>query len=52
MFGPKPTSVTMIPPYYKNTRVVTGTGFGLIHMFDIPLTNGLDINLKLLGRGQ
>ncbi|XP_045832189.1 dirigent protein 22-like [Trifolium pratense] len=47
--GKKPTSIKIIPPSLK---LNTTTSFGLVNMFDDPLTLGPQLSSKLVGKAQ
>ncbi|XP_004514255.1 dirigent protein 22-like [Cicer arietinum] len=49
MSGENPTSITVVPPPLK---LNTTTSFGLINIFDNPLTLGPKMSSKLVGKGQ
>jgi hypothetical protein len=49
MSGKNPTSITVVPPPLK---LNTATSFGLVNIFDDPLTLGPELSSKVVGKAQ
>lgn len=48
--GPNPTSLNIVKPPPNNISL--STGFGIVNMFDDPLTDRPEIDSRVLGRAQ
>jgi hypothetical protein len=49
MSGKNPTSITVVPPPLK---LNTATSFGLVNIYDDPLTLGPELSSKIVGKAQ